>query len=57
MLYVGSMGPVAALTRIDKLPDSPWLHAFYFPVEWLYDHTPMSEPMDLYLDWWEERLK
>ena len=50
-LYVLSYAPVyAMMADTTGLPDASWggWNAAYRPVDWMIDHTPLSEP----LFWW-----
>lgn len=51
LLYVLSVGPVAAIWIKYQLPVPP-LEAFYAPLIWLHDHTPLKDPLDWYVKLW-----
>ncbi len=52
VLYVLSIGPVAAtFYRIGKTPPS-YVLLFYDPVIWLHQHTPLKKPLEAYLRLW-----
>jgi hypothetical protein len=55
VLYLLSIGPFVYLDEKHALPAPAqhWMIAFYVPLGWLYDHTPLKEPLDLYVEWWE----
>ena len=59
VLYVLSIGPVVAF--LDRSRPSPaidqYFEAFYVPVVWLHDHTPLEKPLEKYLDWWTARIR
>lgn len=57
--YVLSFGPAKALYAGHKLdgPIPGALVAFYKPVTWLYEHTPLGKPMAVHDDWWQRALK
>jgi hypothetical protein len=54
LAYVLSIGPVACLC--DRIEPSgrtlDVLEALYFPLEWVYEQTPLQAPLDAYLSWW-----
>lgn len=51
LLYVFSIGPVAKTVDLLGLPREP-AKAFYAPVIWLHDHTPLKKPLEWYLAVW-----
>ncbi len=53
-LYVLSVGPAAALSSHWQEPEPlrRSVVAFYSPLRWLRDHTPLGEPLDWYRDLW-----
>ncbi|MFW6287059.1 MAG: hypothetical protein ACOC29_03870 [Candidatus Sumerlaeota bacterium] len=54
VLYVLSIGPVAALYELTQPSFMPQaaLEAFYFPVLWLHENTPLAEPLEKYVEMW-----
>lgn len=59
LLYLLSTGPV--ILMMDKTNGFggvvTWdmLREFYQPVEWLYEHTFLKQPIELYLQLWRVR--
>jgi hypothetical protein len=51
LLYILSVGPVAAIWIKFKLPEAP-LETFYAPLIWLHGHTPLKEPLEWYVELW-----
>jgi hypothetical protein len=52
VFYVLSIGPVAALLKDANWSTIEIALAFYAPVIWLYDHTPLKGPLDAYVGLW-----
>lgn len=56
LLYVAGLGPYGALLRNDTIGFSThgnMLQTIYFPLsDWLAK-TPLKEPMERYIQWWE----
>ncbi len=48
LLYTLSIGPVAFVCEKLGVPKEP-MRAFYRPVVWLHDHTPLKRPLEWYL--------
>lgn len=59
LLYTLSHGPAQALYSSGRMegPFPGGLTAFYQPVSWLRDHTPLGSPMRSYTTWWQGVLK
>ena len=38
------------------MPVAGWVKSFYFPVQWLQNHTPLGSPLLEYLSWWARTL-
>jgi hypothetical protein len=57
--YLFSHGPVLALYSSERLqgPVPNAVTAFYQPLRWLYDHSPLGVPMTAYDEWWKRVLK
>lgn len=51
LCYVLSLGPVAKAIDLLGVSREP-AKAFYAPVIWLHDHTPLRRPLELYLSAW-----
>ena len=51
VLYVLSVGPVALFAKRLDLSPRPF-RAFYTPLVWLHDHTPLEKPLDWYVKLW-----
>lgn len=51
LLYFLSVGPANWL--IGKTGWSEEITPLYGPFMWVYDHTPLRHPLDLYLDLWD----
>ena len=58
VLYVLSWGPVWGLVGRGTItyPVALWLDAFYRPVGWLHDNTPLQKPLHRYRCWWGQIL-
>jgi hypothetical protein len=58
VLYVLSIGPVAALARQKTIPAEfvPGLEKLYFPIVMLED-TPLGESLMTYITWWDKVLE
>jgi hypothetical protein len=55
ILYVLSIGPVYyAATKLKWTDERAFtaLDAFYLPLFWLHDHTPLERPLEWYTDLW-----
>jgi hypothetical protein len=52
MFYVLSLGPAVWLADRGYLPTEP-LQVVYAPLIWLHEHTPLSGPLDWYVELWE----
>jgi len=52
-LYVLSFGPAAVIANRAKAT-RPVLEVVYAPLIWLYENTPLREPLRLYMDFWLE---
>jgi len=52
LLYVLSIGPVAAITIRTSRSDREFVEQFYAPVIWLHDHTPLKKPLEYYVMFW-----
>jgi hypothetical protein len=50
VFYVLSIGPVARFVCHRQNPE--WVTTFYAPLIWLCDNTPLSKPIELYLELW-----
>ena len=61
VVYVLTFPIVGILTY--KRPTVPypveprWRQAYFAPALWLHDNTPLKEPLEKYLAWWEKRWK
>ena len=60
ILYVGSFGPTAALTRNASTHGNrtgvefpAWVSTLYQPLLWLRDHTRLGTPIYAWVDWCE----
>ena len=53
LLYVLSIGPVFKFGGKPPL-SLEFVEAFYAPVIWLHDHTPLKKPLEWYVDWWRD---
>lgn len=55
LIYAFSIGPVAY--GVEKFPASrsmrPFIMTFYEPLTWLHDHTSLKQPLESYVDWWQ----
>jgi hypothetical protein len=51
LIYVLSVGPAVCATQ-HGLISEPVLD-IYAPLGWLARHTPLQEPLELYLEFWE----
>ena len=52
VLYVLSVGPAVYLARRDYVSREA-VHAFYWPLAWLYDSWELIQPLlEWYLNWW-----
>ena len=51
ILYVLSLGPVGALTQHNAAATNI-ARAFYYPVVWLDNHTPLKVPIEAYCNLW-----
>lgn len=51
VLYGLSIGPVVYLMAKGGWEPS-WLTVFYEPLEWCGHHTPLGEPLRIYVNWW-----
>ena len=58
VVYMLSFGPVHALYSSHRLEGSMagGLAAFYQPLQWLREQTPLGKPMAAYDDWWQRLL-
>ncbi len=56
LVYLLSFGPVGFLLEKFHAPMSmrPYVLAFYRPVIWLHDNTPLKQPIEAYARWWGE---
>lgn len=52
VLYVLSIGPVAASFKMMGNPPPSYLMQFYVPVIWLHEHTPLKKPLEAYVKLW-----
>jgi len=52
VLYVLSIGPVAATFKMMGKPPPSYLMQFYHPVRWLHEHTPLKKPLEVYVKLW-----
>ena len=43
-------------TGLIRFHGPKWLSAFYQPVVWLHDNTPLQEPLNRYGCWWVQIL-
>jgi len=59
LLYTVSHGPAQALYSSGRMegPFPAGLAAFYQPVSWLRDQTPLGSPLRAYAGWWHGVLK
>ncbi|WP_395739689.1 hypothetical protein [Prosthecobacter sp.] len=55
LLYVLSIGPAAYLMSKFRAGQGveDAASAVYAPILWLHEHTPMKQPIESYIDWWE----
>jgi hypothetical protein len=56
LVYLLSFGPVGFLLEKFHAPMSmrPYVLAFYGPVIWLHDNTPLKQSIEAYARWWGE---
>lgn len=52
VLYVLSVGPVAAINQKTGFLPREYFMGFYAPLSWSYRNTPMKAPLDWYLGLW-----
>ncbi|HXU77394.1 MAG TPA: hypothetical protein VN794_12550 [Methylomirabilota bacterium] len=55
LLYLLSIGPVAALAKHKPTSTHNMIQIVYFPVIWLHDHTPLKKPLEAYVELWGVR--
>ena len=53
LLYILSLGPVVYVLQLTNGAGADFAEAFYYPVIWLHDNTPLKEPLEWYVDFWE----
>ncbi|OYW77769.1 MAG: hypothetical protein B7Z37_02460 [Verrucomicrobia bacterium 12-59-8] len=58
-VYLLSHGPVMALYSSQRIHGSVpnAVTAFYQPLHWLYEQTPLGRPMTAYDAWWKHLLQ
>lgn len=56
IVYVLSIGPVVyVLKTTGRNPElEEAAHVFYFPLIFLHQTTPLREPLDAYVEFWED---
>jgi hypothetical protein len=59
VIYIGAVGPLAALQKADYLPAPiPVIHDLYYPVRWARDHSKKVEKwLEHYKDFWSKIIK
>ena len=53
ILYIGSIGPVILLLP-SRSGRYPVLTAFYWPLKWSAENTPLGDPLNAYARWWDQ---
>ena len=58
LLYLLGFGPVVVLISRDSLsvPVRQAAAMLYAPELWVFEHTPLQEPMRAYVVWWSKVL-
>jgi hypothetical protein len=51
ILYIASIGPVILLLP-SRSGQYPILTAFYRPLKWIAENTPLEDPITAYIRWW-----
>lgn len=56
LVYGLSVGPLGYLLEKFHAPMTwrPYVGAFYHPVIWLHDNTPLKKPIEDYTKWWTD---
>ena len=53
LLYVSSVGPVAAITQKTSGPrGGVVIRQIYAPLIWLHQHTVLKKPLEVYVGFW-----
>lgn len=52
VLYVLSLGPAVAIVRRTGMGVDV-ATVVYAPLEWLYENTPLREPLGAYVEFWQ----
>ena len=58
LFYVSGFGPAMILIAKDSggVPVRQAAAMLYAPVLWVFEHTPLQEPMRAYVVWWSKVL-
>ncbi|OYW29072.1 MAG: hypothetical protein B7Z47_05205 [Chthoniobacter sp. 12-60-6] len=56
LVYLLSIGPMGFLLEKFHVPMSmrSYVLAFYRPVIWLHNNTPLKQPLEAYARWWSD---
>ena len=51
VIWVIDLGGLGTITTAPR-----WLELYVIPADWLYQNTPLREPLDAYGDWCEKMM-